>query len=230
MTKKTILNLASLKDQVYEYLRSQMRVGELMPGDVIDMNVTSQKLGVSKTPLRDALVRLETEGFVNIMARKGVLVNVLTVEDIREIYQILGALESTAIIAASGTISKREVDRLIKLNEGMRKAIEKDDFSDYYKKNLKFHDVFLELSGNNMLRKTADVLKKRLYDFPRRAGYVKEWEQSSIKEHQQFVAFISAKKYLEAADFIRDVHWSFNVQERFIKLYYSDSPSSQDYS
>ena len=116
MTKKTILNLASLKDQVYEYLRSQMRVGELMPGDVIDMNVTSQKLGVSKTPLRDALVRLETEGFVNIMARKGVLVNVLTVEDIREIYQILGALESTAIIAASGTISKREVDRLINLN------------------------------------------------------------------------------------------------------------------
>lgn len=226
MTKKTILNLASLKDQVYEYLRSQMRVGELMPGDVIDMNVTSQKLGVSKTPLRDALVRLETEGFVNIMARKGVLVNVLTVEDIREIYQILGALESTAIIAASGTISKREVDRLIKLNEGMRKAIEKDDFSDYYKKNLKFHDVFLELSGNNMLRKTADVLKKRLYDFPRRAGYVKEWEQSSIKEHQQLVAFISAKKYLEAADFIRDVHWSFNVQERFIKLYYSDSPSN----
>ncbi len=230
MTKKTILNLASLKDQVYEYLRSQMRVGELMPGDVIDMNVTSQKLGVSKTPLRDALVRLETEGFVNIMARKGVLVNVLTVEDIREIYQILGALESTAIIAASGIISKREVDRLIKLNEGMRKAIEKDDFSDYYKKNLKFHDVFLELSGNNMLRKTADVLKKRLYDFPRRAGYVKEWEQSSIKEHQQLVAFISAKKYLEAADFIRDVHWSFNVQERFIKLYYSDNPSSQDYS
>jgi len=230
MTKKTILNLASLKDQVYEYLRSQMRLGELMPGDVIDMNVTSQKLGVSKTPLRDALVRLETEGFVNIMARKGVLVNVLTVGDIREIYQILGALESTAIIAASGTISKREVDRLIKLNEGMRKAIEKDDFSDYYKKNLKFHDVFLELSGNNMLRKTADVLKKRLYDFPRRAGYVKEWEQSSIKEHQQLVAFISAKKYLEAADFIRDVHWSFNVQERFIKLYYFDTPSSQDYS
>jgi len=230
MTKKTILNLASLKDQVYEYLRSQMRVGELMPGDVIDMNVTSQKLGVSKTPLRDALVRLETEGFVNIMARKGVLVNVLTVEDIREIYQILGALESTAIIAASGIISKREVDRLIKLNEGMRKAIEKDDFSDYYKKNLKFHDVFLELSGNNMLRKTADVLKKRLYDFPRRAGYVKEWEQSSIKEHQQLVAFISAKKYLEAADFIRDVHWSFNVQERFIKSYYSDSPSGQNYS
>jgi len=226
MTKKTILNLASLKDQVYEYLRSQMRVGELMPGDVIDMNVTSQKLGVSKTPLRDALVRLETEGFVNIMARKGVLVNVLTVEDIREIYQILGALESTAIIAASGIISKREVDRLIKLNEGMRKAIEKDDFSDYYKKNLKFHDVFLELSGNNMLRKAADVLKKRLYDFPSRAGYVKEWEQSSIKEHQQLVAFISAKKYLEAADFIRDVHWSFNVQERFIKLYYSDSPSN----
>ncbi len=76
-----------------------------------------------------------------------------------------------------------------------------------------------------MLRKTADVLKKRLYDFPRRGGYVKQWEQSSIKEHQQLVEFMSAKKYLEAANFIRDVHWSFNVQERFIKLYYSDTLS-----
>ena len=226
MTKKNILNLASLKDQVYEYLRSKMREGELKPGDVIDMNLTSQKLGVSKTPLRDALIRLEMEGFVNIMARKGVVVNVLTVEDIREIYQILGALESTAIIAASATISKREADRLKKLNEAMRKAIEKNDFSDYYKKNLNFHDVFLKLSGNDMLRKTADVLKKRLYDFPLRGGYVKQWEQSSIKEHQQLVEFISVKKYLEAANFIRDVHWSFNVQERFIKLYYYDSPSN----
>lgn len=226
MKKKSILNLTSLKDQVYEYLRSQMREGELMPGDIIDMNITSQKLGVSKTPLRDALIQLEMEGFVNILPRRGVVVNILTIKDIQDIYQILGALESMAVIAASSSLGRAEVDKMKKLNEGMRKAIEKDNFSDYYDKNLKFHDVYLKKAENNMLRKTADILKKRLYDFPRRVGYIKEWEQSSLKEHEQIVEYLSSKKYSKAADFIRDVHWSFSVQEKFINQYYVDSPSS----
>jgi DNA-binding GntR family transcriptional regulator len=59
---KPVLNIKSLKEQVYEYLREQMRVGEILPGSVIDMEETSKKLGVSKTPLRDALLLLEMEG------------------------------------------------------------------------------------------------------------------------------------------------------------------------
>ncbi len=80
------------------------------------------------------------------------------------------------------------------------------------------------LSGNKTLRKTADTLKKRLYDFPRREGYIKEWEQTSIKEHEQFIELMEREAYQEAADFVRDVHWSFKVQEKYICQYYSDNP------
>jgi len=222
MPKKSVLNLTSLKDQVYDYIRRQMKIGRLKPGDSIDMNAFSRKLGVSKTPLRDALIRLEMEGFVRILPRRGVLVNRLTIQDIRDYYQILGALESTAIIAAGPHLGEAEVARMEKLNQDMGRALERDDFNAYYDKNLQFHDIFLSLCGNRQLRRTVDILKKRLYDFPRRAGYVRRWEECSIQEHAELVALIAQKKILEAANYIRDVHWSFAVQEKFVHLYYQD--------
>ena len=224
MEKKGIINLSSLKDQVYEYLRHQMKIGELRPGAAIDMNATSEKLGVSKTPLRDALIQLEKEGFVEIMPRRGVVVSVLTIQDIKDLSQIVGALESMAIIAAADRLQGAEVKKMEKLNQKMGTSLERDDFDAYYEENLKFHDIFLSLSGNEMLRKTADILKKRLYDFPRRVGYIKEWEEASLREHQQILKFISEGEFLEAANYMRDVHWSFAVQERFINMYYADSP------
>lgn len=220
MAKTGIINLSSLKDQVYEYLRHQMKIGEIRPGSVINMDSTSKKLGVSKTPLRDALLQLEMEGFVTILPRRGVIVNKLTLQDIKDYYQILGALESTAIIAASETLKASEIKKMEKLNEGMKKAIERDNFDAFYEKNLMFHDVYINQAGNKMLRKTVDILKKRLYDFPRRQGYIREWEEASIKEHQQLVNNLAEDKFLDAANFIRDVHWSFKVQEKFIKKYY----------
>jgi DNA-binding GntR family transcriptional regulator len=224
MAKKSILNLASLKDQVYEYLRQQMKIGALKPGSVIDMNATSEKLGVSKTPLRDALIRLEMEGFVSILPRRGVVVNVLTVRDIKEFYQILGALESTAIIKAAPKINDKVVEKMKRLNDVMITAIAKDNFDSYYERNVKFHDIYIDLAGNETLKDLAHILKKRLYDFPRREGYIKQWEESSIEEHKEFLAMLEKQEFEKAADFIRDVHWSFSVQEKYIRQYYSDNP------
>ncbi|MCG2817221.1 MAG: GntR family transcriptional regulator, partial [Candidatus Aminicenantes bacterium] len=67
MTGPSFLNLLSLKDQVYDYLRERMKKGELRPGAAINTDETSERLGISKTPLRDALIRLEVEGFVTIL-------------------------------------------------------------------------------------------------------------------------------------------------------------------
>lgn len=228
MAKKNILNLTSLKDQVYQYIRHQMKIGALRPGSVIDMNATSEKLGVSRTPLRDALIQLEMEEFVNILPRRGVFVNPLTIEDIKDYYQLLGALESTAIIAASELIDEQQVKKLEKWNESLRKALDKDDFDAYYERNLKFHDIFLDLCGNRVLKKTVHNLKKRLYDFPRRKGFIREWEESAIHEHQHLIKLVSEKKYLDAANFMRDYHWSFKVQEKFVRRYYAGHPDRKE--
>lgn len=220
MKTKPLLNIKSLKEQVYEFLREAMRRGEILPGSVIDMEETSVRLGVSKTPLRDALLQLEMEDFVTIMPRRKVVVNILRPEDIRNYYEIIGALEGAALLQVFDRLGEAEIQTLDRLNMEMKAAIEKDDFDGYYEKNLAFHNVFLSRCGNPDLLKIINNLKRRLYDFPRQKGFVKEWERASIVEHAAFVALIKAGKKAEAAAHIRDVHWSYDIQEKYIAAYY----------
>ena len=228
MDRKPLLNVKSLKEQVYEYLREQLRTGVIKPGSVIDMETTSKLLGVSKTPLRDALLQLEFEGFVTILPRRKIVVNALSLQDIRNYYEIIGALESAAILAALDNLKDADLKTLERLNAEMKGALETDDFDLYYEKNLKFHNIYLGLSGNANLVRIANTMKKRLYDFPRQAGFVKEWEEASIGEHAELVRLFKQRDKKEAAVFIRDVHWSFKVQEKYIAQYYTKAVAAAD--
>jgi DNA-binding GntR family transcriptional regulator len=220
MDDKPVLNVKSLKEQVYDFLREQMRRGEILPGSVIDMEETSRKLGVSRTPLRDALLQLESEDFVTILPRRKVVVNQLTAQDIKNYYEIIGALESMAIIKAMAVMGQKEIEYMEQMNREMKQAIEADDFDLYYEKNLNFHNTYLNLCGNEKLMRIVNNLKKRLYDFPRPEGFVKEWEEASIEEHARLIEYLREGKKEEAARFIRDVHWSYAVQEKYIVKYY----------
>jgi DNA-binding GntR family transcriptional regulator len=220
MDRKPLLNVKSLKEQVYEYLREQMRTGAILPGSAIDMEETSKKLGVSKTPLRDALLQLEMEDFVTIRPRRMIVVNALAEKDIRNYYEVIGALESMALLKAFDALKPADVDRMQSLNEAMRRAIEANDFDAYYEANLAFHNVFLGPCGNDSLVKLVNNMKKRLYDFPRAKGFVKEWEESSILEHQALIDLVRSGRSQAAANHIRDIHWSFKVQEEFVRKYY----------
>ena len=82
--------------------------------------------------------------------------------------------------------------------------------------------VRIEPAGSDQAR-ILDHLKKRLYDFPQKRQWIKEWEQSSIREHQEIVDFLAAGDPQSAALFLRDVHWSYAVQEKYIRRYYGDS-------
>ncbi len=228
MAEKGILNIKSLKEQVYEYLHDQLAKGELLPGSSINMDETSQKLGVSRTPLRDALLQLEMEGFVSILPRRGVVVNHLTLQDIKNYYEIIGALESAALMASFDRVKNAKIQNMHALNAEMKRAIEQDNFNLYYQKNLRFHDVFLDLCENENLAKIVNTLKKRLDDFPRQEGFVKQWEEASIDEHQELIRLIEQGKRVQAANHIRDVHWAYQVQERFLKKYYKRAEAASE--
>ncbi len=213
-------NLKSLREQVYEYLKIQLNEGKLEHGAFLNLNAISAEMGISKTPLRDALFQLEAEGFVTIYPRRGVKVNVLSLEKIRNIYQILGGLEGAVLVEVAVKFHKKDVDGMENYNEEMKAALENNNFDLFYSRNLDFHNVYLELSENSDLLRTVRILKERLYDFPRSKGFLKEWEVASTGEHDQIVGFLRRGDFNGAADYIRDVHWSFSVQERFIRRYY----------
>ncbi len=222
----TELDLRSLSALVYEDLKRRLNEGSLRPGQFIDLSALGRELGMSRTPLRDALIRLELEGFVRAYPRRGVMVRALDLADIRDIYQILGALEASAAVKAEGRFGSEDADRMDQLVATMEKTLASDDFADFYAANLAFHDVYLDLSDNRDLVRTVRTLKERLYDFPRRTSFVKEWELASAAEHVEIAARFRAADFQAAATCIRDVHWSYEAQERFIRKYYFASGGS----
>jgi DNA-binding GntR family transcriptional regulator len=214
----------SLREQVYEFLRDEMNHGLLEPGAFLDLNAIAERLGVSRTPLREALLALEAQGFVTVLPRRGFRLNPLTLDDIRHYYETIGALEAAVLRNCGAAISSADVARMRELNAEMAAAVVANDFDRYYDLNLAFHDVYLDKSDNKALLALVRSLKQRLYDWPRRAGFVKTWEEHSIAaEHTRFLDLLERGAFREAAAYLQDVHWSFTVQERFIHSYYFSS-------
>jgi len=221
---REILRLKSLRELVYEHLHQEINSGDLEPGSFIDQKELAADLGISRQPLRDALIQLEIEGFVTVIPRRGVEVRRLTLEDIRHLYQVIGALESFVLMRSTARVHEDEAREMRKLNEAMVEAIEVGDFDTYYDLNLAFHDVFLNTSDNPLLLRTVRICKQRLYDFPRERRFHKEWEITSAGEHTRIVDLIARSRHDEAASYLRDVHWSFDVQRPYIRAYYHMDP------
>jgi DNA-binding GntR family transcriptional regulator len=218
--KSNELDITSLSQTVYEDLKKRLNSGAIRPGQFIDLSALGRELGMSRTPLRDAMIRLELEGFVTVYPRRGVMVCSISLSDIRDIYQIIGALEASVVERMAQRFRDSDADLMDSFHKRMADTIAADDFDDYYSANLAFHDVYLDLSDNAGLVRTVRTLKERLYDFPRRSEYVKEWELDSTAEHAEIVARLRASDFRGAAAYIRDVHWNFEVQERYIRTYY----------
>jgi DNA-binding GntR family transcriptional regulator len=221
-----IINQKSLREQVYDFIRGELSNGRLLPGDAINLNDLSHELSISKTPLRDALLQLDTEGFVTISPRRGVFVNRLTAEDIRDCYEVIGALESAALLSVFDRFQPAHIEKMKWLNAALRSALKNEDYQTYYQQNLLFHDVFLELSRNEPLKRIIAPMKQRLYDFPRR-GYIREWELGNCRDHERLIASIEKQDPAAAVQLWRDVHWSFTAQEKHIRRFYFGEPQGR---
>jgi len=214
------VNTTPLREQVYTYLRKQMNLGALIPGSTINLGEIAKQLGISKTPLRDALIHLEIEGFVTIIPRRGVRVNLLELRDVKNAYEAMGIIETSIVLDCFESISQSHILQLEELNRKMVADIKKNDFNRLFDLNLKFHDVYLNVSDNDYLKKFIIPIKQRLYDFPRK-NYIKEWEMRNCKEHQLFIDHLKAGRAENAATVLKDVHWSFDFQKDFIKEFYN---------
>jgi DNA-binding GntR family transcriptional regulator len=223
--KRGVLDLRSLRSQVYEYIRDEILTGHLIPGEFIKMREISEHLGISITPLRDAIIQLECEGFVTILPRRGILLNKMTLPEIKNILEIIGALESAVIASVFDRIKVFHLKKMERLNDQMRELLQGKTFDQffnekYYQLNIDFHNVFLALSANPSLLRIVIPSKKRLYDFQRMA-YIREWEIINCDEHEQLINHIKAGEQTKAVRLWRDSHWSFVAHEKHIREFYS---------
>jgi len=213
------LKYASLSEHVYLHLRKRMNSGDLTPGSTINIGEIASELGISKTPLRDALIHLECEGFVTILPRRGVLVNELSMDDVRKAYDSIGLIEAFIIRECIDKITVDHISTREEIKRRMIDQIRREDFSDLFENNLEFHNTFLEISSNEMLKKFILPIKHRLYDFPRQ-NFIPKWELRNCEEHARIIDCLKKKDGSGAADILQNVHWSFEFQKTFILEFY----------
>jgi DNA-binding GntR family transcriptional regulator len=203
-----------------------MTRGGLQPGSFLDVNELAQRLKVSRTPLREALLHLEAQGFVTVIPRKGFRLNPLTMDDIRHFFEIIGALEAATVRRVGPALGPADIARMRELNALQREAVAAGDFRTYYELNTAFHEIYLERSDNRYLLDTIRSLKRRLYDWPRREGFVRAWEEESVhREHERLIDLFARGAVREAADYLQNVHWSFEHQQDYIQAYFFASRS-----
>ncbi|KAF1077474.1 HTH-type transcriptional repressor RspR [Halodesulfovibrio sp. MK-HDV] len=198
-----------------------MALGRLRHGQMLDQDQICEELNVSKAPLRDALIKLEAQGFVSIIPRRGVVVEPITEEYIRNAYDIIGSVEGTCAYKAATLITEEDIVRLEELNQAQILALEEEDYNTYCQLNLEFHQIFLAYSAGDLHDFVLAPIKQRLYDFPVRS-YIKEWELIHLHEHERLIDSFKKRNPIAAGTIVRDEHWSFSVHSKFLKQFYPE--------
>lgn len=182
-------DLSPLRDKIASLIRDSILKGKLKPGERLMEVDVANSLGISRTPLREAFLQLESEGFVKVIPRKGAIVAETSPEDAEETYQIKGALEGLAAKLAAEKISKDKIDELINLNERMRKISQskQKDYSNFLELNSAFHKIINESSGNHKLVKMIKNLRHQTFRynfiFLSLISHLKE----SVSEHDKII-------------------------------------------
>ena len=162
----------------------------------------------------------QAKGFVTCLPQKGVMINKLTIQEIQEIYQIIGALEASIILLENQRIDASLIYELTETNKMILAAIARKSTTDYWKFNKLFHQKLVQATENVRLLEIAENLRKRLYDFPIPEKFNFAWGTSCTNEHIEIIRLMTCKEFSKAAIFLQKVHWSFIHQEEFVRSQY----------
>jgi DNA-binding GntR family transcriptional regulator len=184
-------NYLSLKDRVYQNIKFQIIRGNLKPGTRLPEEKLSRAMNVSRSPIREAFNRLEKEGFVTILPRKGAAVSNITTETIEDIFEIRETLESLAVKKSLGKIF---IDELEKVGDNFKEFINKSENAEnriqYLVLDKKFHDLLSQNCGNKKLIELLANLQEQIH-WLRNISLKRTTFSGSVREH---LAIIEALK------------------------------------
>lgn len=206
----------TIADKVHALLGREIAAGSYRPGERIFEKTLAKSLGISRTPIREALLRLETEGVVVCNSRRSYNVRILTADDVREIYETLGILEGAAAASVIGALEGRDFTELARLNQAMVEAADAPDLPAFGRLNRQFHHVFLDRLDNAVLRGVCDWVRGPLYTFPVQRDSLAAWLRKSVDEHRAIIELAKAGDGAALGAYFKDVHWSYERNRRYI--------------
>lgn len=184
-------NYKPLREIVFENLREAILSGRLEPGQRLMEVSLAEQLGVSRTPVREAIRKLELEGLVVMIPRKGAYVADVSLKDIIDVLEIRAALEGLAASLASERMSDEDLERLEVMSYEFKQSLETDNIEAMVERDVQFHDMIFNATNNQKLIQINNSLREQVYRF--RVTYISDFNTSKnlVQEHQQIIEAIS---------------------------------------
>ena len=188
----TIDSYQPLRETVCEALRDAIRRGILEPGERLMEVQLAEELGISRTPVREAIRKLEQEGYVIMMPRRGTYVSDVSVKDVKEIFEIRSALESLSTELATVRIEPDELEKLQSLLVEIEGHIKNKDIDKIVATDIEFHGLLYQVSRNERLVAIISNLKEQLARFRTLSMSYPGRLQETLQEHRAMVEAIAA--------------------------------------
>ena len=193
-----------LRDVVFNTLRQAILKGELAPGERLMESQLAEKRGVSRTPIREAIRKLELEGLVLMIPRKGAEVARISEKSLRDVLEVRRSLEELAIELACERMSQEELDDLAQAQEAFRQAIERGEAMAIAETDEHYHDLIYQGTGNEKLVQILNNLREQMYRY--RLEYIKDKDKRQILllEHDHILKALKSRNIAEAKNAVRE--------------------------
>ena len=192
-----------LRDVVFNTLRQAILRGELKPGERLMEVQLANKLGVSRTPIREAIRKLELEGRVLMIPRKGAEVADITEKSLMDVLEVRKALEELAVQLCCDKITGKEIEELHRAADDFRRILKtSDDVTEIAEADVRFHDIIYLATGNQKLIQILNNLREQMYRYRVECIKRKESHPILIAEHEEIIRRIENKEKKEAADIV----------------------------
>lgn len=186
-------NYKPLRELVFESIREAIISGQLRPGERLMEIQLADEMGVSRTPVREAIRKLELEGLVVMIPRKGAYVSGISMKDISEVFEIRGALEGLAAELAAERITDEELESLERHLVRIAESIENNDLTTVVEIDTDFHSMLYTASRNQRLTQIINNLREQIQRFRQTSLAFPGRMKAALEEHRQIVEAISTR-------------------------------------
>lgn len=192
-----------LHDTVVDHLRTFIVEGRLAPGVKLNERKLCETLGISRTPLREALKVLAAEGLIDISPNKGASVSQMSEAEIRETFELMSGLEAFSGELACERITATEIAEIKALHYAMLACRQQNDLSGYYARNQAIHDKINEAARNSALRQTYVSINRRLQALRFRSNFQTPKWDSAIRDHEEMIQALDSRDGRRMATILR---------------------------
>ena len=210
MTTKDPIARTSLHAEVTARLRSLIVESQIKPGERVPELEISKDLGVSRTPIREALKVLASEGLVDLLPLRGAVVKTFSDKDASDMLEVMGLLENFAAQKACQADQKK-IDRVLAMHEKMKLLFAKGKRPGYFELNQKIHDALVEMSGNESLMMIHSMLSKRMRSLRYSGNSTPDNWRGALEDHEE-IATALGKRDMKAIKKAVNDHFTNTIQ------------------